>query len=275
MNTPMGKGIRLAIHEERWAEVRSMLEEEHVQNWFPRKWYYTTRKNEREKVMALHLVLQRNVPIDIVETIIQIEPCLLSIQSFRNQELPLHFAVLFKRAARPDIIERLASSYPSAITATSASGKTPLHVACEKTRPAKVIETLHKYNPAVSDMKDHSGYTPWDLLKKNTKPWNVAYRQEIKKILIAKDSTKVLDSTLHIPPIPLASTDMDSSNHTVRLFTTWKSSSSFMVPETRNERMVKTRKYRIDSTTIGYCAVTISLLLAVVGKVYQLSILTI
>jgi hypothetical protein len=183
----MGNSLRLAIANDNWESVRLKLDKWEVQARVQNKFYVTKRccGTREERVKALHLVLQRNVPLDIVQKLIEIDSTLCNVRSSEYEELPMHYAVTYHSNAntRYAVIELLATTYPSSLVACSASGKTPLHIACEKTTSLSIIELLHEKNPAACDITDCEGRTPYDLAINNTKPWHFRYRRRIRNLL--------------------------------------------------------------------------------------------
>lgn len=196
----MGNGLRRAISNERWSEVRTMLDSPHVQSRIKFKIYKATigrGGNDRdggeervENVKVLHLVLIRRVPLDIVNKILEIDPGLSTFFSRPTRELPLHFAVRFGAAIqrRPEIIDALAEANPMALSEPNFEGRIPLHLACQFQRSVNVVRKLKELYPPALEIRDGHGLTPWEVAKKHIPIWRIWYRHRIKQLLRPEDN---------------------------------------------------------------------------------------
>jgi len=188
----MGNGLRKAIDEENWDEVRSLMKRPGVKERVRNKTYTTHRyigsnfkKGAQEQVKCLHLLLQQPVPLDVVSDVLAFDRQQLRALSEPTKELPLHFALLHpSRAPRAEVFELILEMYPQALKTQSATGKTPLHIACEAMQPVRVIKQLVMEDPETIFIKDKSGRFPWDLVVKKSKGIRkVLYRWRLRGIL--------------------------------------------------------------------------------------------
>lgn len=195
----MGNGLRKAICDERWTVVRDMLEDYSVKSRVRTKHYKAFRTTARrrwkiwdeydwieERVTVLHLVLQRRPPLDVVKTLIDICPQAVHEPSIPSQELPLHYALRCSYPStiqRREVIELLLKVHPESIAAVTANGQTPLHVACQSTCSAPIVELLVSRYPLATSLIDNHERKPWDWVKANTRFWNMCYRNRIRQIM--------------------------------------------------------------------------------------------
>lgn len=217
--------LQKAVEEERWEEVRVMLKDPEIRGHIHTKRYRiaSTEVDDGqvmtggETATALHLALQRRVPLDIVKDLIAVDPSQLEYASEPNGYLPLHLAVMHDHT-REDMIEYLCGYNKPAIAAPSSAntGKTPLHIACEKSRPINIIQSLHYHNPSACQLKDSSGSVPLDLIEKQIMVmphWRI-YRREVRAILgrqVDNNSNNISDPLSLKPPPSTPSTSASSS----------------------------------------------------------------
>ena len=183
----MGNGLRKAVGQENWWSVEQMLLEPRVQERLRTKRYRSFSKEGEaaQSVNLLHLVLQKSVPVSILEKVLDIAPLLVRSCALPSGELPLHFALRFHKNGpmRQEIVAMLIEKYPQSAMEQSSNGRTPLHIACESKCSVEMIELVHSKFPGAADLPDESGQLPWKVFKKATRPWNIFYRRRVRKII--------------------------------------------------------------------------------------------
>ena len=178
--------LRRAIQDERWDDLRRILNSQAAQTRVRTKWYTIGRGEKMMSVTALHLLCLRRAPPDIVDRVLQIDPNLISKKSIPGGELPLHFAVKNPRRTNLNLVWKTANAYPRGVSERSSpiqGAQMPLHVACSAVAPVAFIRLLCELDPSVRDVLDGDGRTPWEITKESSYCWRFLYRRSVRKIL--------------------------------------------------------------------------------------------
>lgn len=146
------------------------------------------RGRDFDGAAILHNMVSHNPPIDVVTTLIEIDPKSVSVRDMR-ETLALHRAV--SSGASKDVVMLLLSKNSDSISKTDTKHRTPLHCAlkyacdnsAKKDDPAlDIITALFQAAPSSTIVRDRSNETPIDIALRNGRNGPIAnvLRDEMK-----------------------------------------------------------------------------------------------
>jgi hypothetical protein len=175
------QSLRIAIQKERHHDVRLILNTQDGRSRARTKTYTVSNEN----VTALQLACMHNTPADIIHTLISIgQPIEVSTP---NRFSPLHFCLMTKPAASPEVVRLLLEAFPQSVSQPSShvmGSKTPLHMACEQKASSVVIQMLHDADPSIIEMEDAHGQTAMDIARLHPWLFHPKWRRKVKRILV-------------------------------------------------------------------------------------------
>ena len=108
------------------------------------------RDHERNR-STLHLVLEKKLPVDILETILSHAPMAATVKSANGVTL-LHWAMV--GGVSLDIVQALVKAYPESSRMLDQLGCSPLHWACYSGASLEVLNFLLEQYPKSIDLED-------------------------------------------------------------------------------------------------------------------------
>jgi len=174
------QSLRRSIQQERWHDVRLVLSTEDGKSRARTKAYIVSD----ETVSALHLACRHKAPADVIYTLITTGQPMM--ESSPRQLSPLHFAMMTKPAASPEVVRLLLDAFPHHVAQPSSrmtGSKTPLHMACEQKACPDVIRMLYDADPSAADVQDIQGQTALDVANQHTWILNPIWRRKVNRIL--------------------------------------------------------------------------------------------
>lgn len=115
------------------------------------------------KNTPLHVVLNGNLPADVVNLLIECAPETLGMKN-KSGSLPLHCAC--NSGVSLDIIRTMVKVYPEGIKIEDNYGWLPIHFACWSTAGLDVLNFLLEVHPRSINKKDRFNRRPSDIFKR-------------------------------------------------------------------------------------------------------------
>lgn len=128
----------------------------------------TVRGGYPARVTPLYLVAERNPPLDVVETLVEIHRDAVSRRKNPGGQLPLHAACTW--GASSGVIAYLLAANPSAARNPDDLSNLPLHCACYSGADEEIIEALLCTYPRSVWVRNSHGSSPSDVVRRLRHP---------------------------------------------------------------------------------------------------------
>lgn len=148
---------------------------------------------DEDNLYPLHMVCALGASVECVKACYKAHPEALQ-HSKTEMGGPVHFACAF--GATVDVVHYLAKKDPTSLELPNeASKQTPLHLACQQSRPdSDVVIFLTEKCPKAAEMLDSDGRTPLHLACLHDEP-NLKIVEDLTEVNAAAGVVKALDGT--------------------------------------------------------------------------------
>lgn len=193
------QSLRIAVQRGDWEDVRIMLnQDENARHRAQSKVYHVKESGVWGTATSLHITCLHSPPVDIVNTLLSIEPGLATSRSEPWGECPVHNAVRCSASSGTSAVSpalrTLIEACPEAVSFVSYAqygSRTPLHLACSMRAHPKIISILRNADPiSALSTRDGDGKTAWEIANAHKGPLSLVWRRKVKAILDIRPFTE-------------------------------------------------------------------------------------
>lgn len=124
-------------------------------------------QGQNDRCTALHLVLTKNPPLDVVKTFLRRAPETLKLED-RYGELPIHVACL--KGVSPTVMHALIQGNPEGVKVQDMEGRLPIHYACGYDALIENLSILVEEYSEGLEVQDKKGQLPIHYACSNKAP---------------------------------------------------------------------------------------------------------